>query len=242
MGRWGKSGGGVPGPDAPRFRQSGRRAVADDSAPISRQRRVGGQESSEPVAQALFAVQGTSVYPDATFSLRVTYGTCAATKRGGTELSPITLLGGAFEHHTGREPFVLPSLWPAAKSRLKAATPLNFVSTLDIIGGNSGSPVLNRDAQVVGLIFDGNLASLGGTFFYDDTANRAVAVHTSGLFEALRGIYGALPLVKELQTAASPPHAQVTPVPSQSPVSASPWPIRSASPGCAASWSVILGM
>jgi len=176
------------------------------------------KKNSELVAQALFAVQGTSVYPDATFSLRVTYGTVRGYKEGGTELSPITLLGGAFEHHTGREPFVLPSSWLAAKSRLKAATPLNFVSTLDIIGGNSGSPVLNRDAQVVGLIFDGNLASLGGTFFYDDTANRAVAVHTSGLFEALRGIYGALPLVKELQTAASPPHAQVTPVPSQSPV------------------------
>lgn len=162
------------------------------------------KKNSELVAQALFAVQGTSVYPDATFSLRVTYGTVRGYKEAGTELSPITLLGGAFERHTGREPFVLPGAWLAAKSRLKASTPLNFVSTLDIIGGNSGSPVLNRDAQVVGVIFDGNLQSLGGAFFYDDTANRAIAVHTSGLFETLRGIYNAQPLVKELQNAANP--------------------------------------
>ena len=162
------------------------------------------KKNSELVAQALFAVQGTSVYPDATFSLRVTYGTVRGYKDMGMELSPITLLGGAFERHTGREPFVLPASWLAAKSRLKGSTPLNFVSALDIVGGNSGSPVLNRDAQVVGTVFDGNLPSLGGTFFYDDTANRAVAVHTSGLFEALRGIYQAHPLVKELQLAASP--------------------------------------
>lgn len=119
------------------------------------------EKKPELVAQALFAVQGTSVYPDATFSLRVTYGTVRGYKEAGTELSPITLLGGAFERHTGRDPFVLPGAWLAAKSRLKASTPLNFVSTLDIIGGNSGSPVLNRDAQVVGVIFDGNLQSLG---------------------------------------------------------------------------------
>ncbi len=144
------------------------------------------------------------MYLAATFSLRVTYGTVRGYKEAGTELSPITLLGGAFERHTGREPFVLPGAWLAAKSRLKSSTPLNFVSTLDIIGGNSGSPVLNRDAQVVGVIFDGNLQSLGGAFFYDDTANRAIAVHTSGLFETLRGIYNAQALVKELQSAAIP--------------------------------------
>ena len=100
----------------------------------------------EDLARARFAVYGTSIYPDATFSLRVTYGTVRGYKEGSTELSPITLLGGAFDRHTGREPFVLPPSWLAAKGRLKASTPLNFVSTLDIIGGNSGSPVLNRDA------------------------------------------------------------------------------------------------
>jgi S1-C subfamily serine protease len=77
------------------------------------------------------------------------------------------------------------------------------VSTLDIIGGNSGSPVLNRDAQVVGVVFDGNMQSLGGVFFYDDTANRAVSVHSAGLIESLKGIYNAQPLLKELQQAAS---------------------------------------
>lgn len=173
------------------------------------------KRNSELVAQALFAVQGTSVYPDATFSLRVTYGTVRGYKEGSTELSPITLLGGAFDRHTGREPFVLPPSWLAAKGRLKASTPLNFVSTLDIIGGNSGSPVLNRDAQVVGTIFDGNIPSLGGAFFYDDTANRAVSVHTSGLFEVLRGVYNAGPLLKELQSANT--QAAVKTPPAQAP-------------------------
>ena len=161
------------------------------------------KKNSELVAQALFAVQGTSVYPDATFSLRVTYGTVRGYKDLGQELAPITLLGGAFDRHTGREPFVLPGSWLAAKGRLKPSTPLNFVSTLDIIGGNSGSPVLNRDAQVVGVVFDGNMQSLGGVFFYDDTANRAVSVHSAGLIESLKGIYNAQPLLKELQQAAS---------------------------------------
>ena len=97
------------------------------------------------------------------FSLRVTYGTVRGYKEGSTELSPITLLGGAFDRHTGREPFVLPPSWLAAKG-VQGVHLLNFVSTLDIIGGNSGSPVLNRDAQVVGTIFDGNIPSLGGAF------------------------------------------------------------------------------
>lgn len=161
------------------------------------------KKNSELVAQALFAVQGTSVYPDATFSLRVTYGTVRGYKDLGQELQPITLLSGAFDRHTGREPFVLPGSWLSAKGRVKASTPLNFVSTLDIIGGNSGSPVLNRDAQVVGVVFDGNVQSLGGAFFYDDTANRAVSVHSAGLLEVLKGIYNAQPLVKELEKAAS---------------------------------------
>ncbi len=176
------------------------------------------KRNSELVAQALFAVQGTSVYPDATFSLRVTYGTVRGYKEGSMELSPMTLIGGAFERHTGREPYVLPASWLASKSHLNGATPLNFVSTLDIIGGNSGSPVLNRDAQVVGTIFDGNIPSLGGAFYYDDTANRAVAVHTAGLFEVLRGVYNAGPLIKELQSAASPASpAAPAPAPAQRP-------------------------
>lgn len=154
--------------------------------------------TTELVAQALFAVQGTSVYPDATFSLRLTYGTIKGYRDPFGEVAPMTRMRGAFERHTGREPFVLPPSWIAAKPRLKLDTPLNFVSTLDIIGGNSGSPAFNKDGEIVGLIFDGNLQALGCSFIYDDTANRAVSVHSSGLIEALRNIYGAGALVNEL--------------------------------------------
>ncbi|MFO0577624.1 MAG: S46 family peptidase [Polyangia bacterium] len=154
--------------------------------------------ATELVAQALFAVQGTSIYPDATFSLRLTYGTVKGYRDAFGEVPAMTKLRGAFERHTGREPFVLPQSWLLAKQRLKLDTPLNFVSTLDIIGGNSGSPALNKDGEVIGVLFDGNVQSLGCAFLYDDTANRAVAVHTGGLLEALRTIYGATALANEL--------------------------------------------
>ena len=162
--------------------------------------------ATELVAQALFAVQGTSIYPDATFSLRLTYGTVKGYRDAFGEVPAMTKLRGAFDRHTGREPFVLPQSWLLAKPRLKLDTPLNFVSTLDIIGGNSGSPALNKDGEVVGVLFDGNVQSLGCAFLYDDTANRAVAVHTGGLLEALRTIYGATALANEM----APPVAAKT--------------------------------
>ena len=161
--------------------------------------------NSELVAKALFAVQGTSIYPDATFSLRVTFGQVRGFKDPWREVPAMTYLRGAFERHTGREPFVLPASWLGAKQRLKLDTPFNFLSTLDIIGGNSGSPAINQDGQVVGVVFDGNLHSLGGAYYFDDTLNRAITVHSAGMLEALRVVYNATTLAKEL-TAAPPAH------------------------------------
>lgn len=156
-------------------------------------------KNSELIARALFAVQGTAMYPDATFTLRLTFGTVKGYSEDGREIAPLTTMRGAFERATGREPFILPPTWLLAKPRLRLDTPFNFASTLDIIGGNSGSPVLNREGHVVGLLFDGNLQSLGGAFYFDDSVNRAVAVHSSALLEALRVIYHADRVTSELQ-------------------------------------------
>jgi hypothetical protein len=110
-------------------------------------------------------------------------------------------LAGAFRHeaeHGATEPWVLPKSWHAHKDQLGPSTPLNFVCTADIIGGNSGSPVINRNAELVGVIFDGNIQSLTADFFYSDKVCRAVSVHSSGIREALRTIYGATQLAEEL--------------------------------------------
>ena len=108
---------------------------------------------------------------------------------------------GAFDRATGRPPFDLPASWLAARAKLGARTPFNFVTTNDIIGGNSGSPVINKDGEVVGLVFDGNIHSLGGDYGFDESKNRAVAVHSAAILEALAKIYGADRLVKELRAA-----------------------------------------
>src|SRR4029077_13131707 len=111
----------------------------------------------------------------------------------------LTTLAGAFDRATGRDPFALPKSWLDAKPRLAPDTPFDFCTTNDIVGGNSGSPVINKDAEIVGLIFDGNIHSLGGDFAYDPKDNRAVAVHSAALLEALEKIYGANRIVSELR-------------------------------------------
>ncbi|WP_020649453.1 S46 family peptidase [Solimonas variicoloris] len=162
---------------------------------------VEGPESraAEAIAKVRFAKLGTSVYPDATFTLRFSYGEVKGWDEDGTPVPPFTDLAGAFARQTGRDPFELPKTWNAARDRLDLATPYNFVTTNDIIGGNSGSPIINRKAEIVGLAFDGNAHSHGGAFWFDDKLNRCVAVHPAAIAEALDKIYGAPGLLKEMQ-------------------------------------------
>jgi hypothetical protein len=157
------------------------------------------KRSEEVVAEARFALHGRTTYPDATFTLRLSYGQVRGWKEGTAEVPPFTTLAGAFERHTGREPFALPESWLAARDRLDLGTRFDFVTTNDIIGGNSGSPVVNRDREIVGLVFDGNLHSLGGEYGFDAAVNRAVAVHSDAIVEALTKIYGAGRIVEELR-------------------------------------------
>jgi hypothetical protein len=155
-------------------------------------------KNTELIAQARFAHLGTSLYPDATFSLRLSYGEVKGWEVRGRPVAPFTNTAGAFARHTGAEPFALPPAWLAAKGKLDLTAPMNFVTDNDITGGNSGSPVLNRDAEVVGLAFDGNIESIGGDYGYDERKNRMVAVHSGFMLDALRKVYAADALVEEL--------------------------------------------
>ena len=163
------------------------------------------KKNDELIAKARFAMDGTSTYPDATFTLRLSFGQLKGYEENGRTIKPLTTMGGAFERATGRDPFALPASWLAAKSKLNLATPFNMATTNDIIGGNSGSPVVDKDGQVVGLIFDGNIQSLGGDYGYDAKQNRAVAVTSQALLEALDKIYGADRIVKELRPISATP-------------------------------------
>ncbi|WP_028080333.1 S46 family peptidase [Solimonas soli] len=155
--------------------------------------------AAEEIARLRFAKFGTGVYPDATFTLRLSYGEVKGWDENGVPVPPFTDLAGAFARQTGSDPFELPKSWNAAKPKLDLKTPFNFVTTNDIIGGNSGSPVINRKAQIVGLAFDGNAHSHGGAFWFDDQLNRCVAVHPAAIAEALDKIYAAGGLLKEMQ-------------------------------------------
>ncbi len=157
----------------------------------------------EAIATVRFETHGTSIYPDATFTLRLSYGAVRGWTENGKPISPFTTMGGAFDRHTGEDPFALPQKWLSSKSRLALDTRLNFTTTNDIIGGNSGSPVINKDAQIVGLIFDGNIHSLGGDFSFDERVNRAVSVHSSAILEALQKIYAADRIAQELRGGAT---------------------------------------
>ncbi len=159
------------------------------------------RKQEELLAKARFATYGESTYPDATFTLRLSYGTVKGYLQDGGEVKPITTMGGAFTRHTGAAPFALPPSWLAAKAKLNPETPFNIATTNDIIGGNSGSPMVNQNGEVVGLIFDGNIQSLGGDYGYDASVNRAVAVTASSLLESLDRIYSAKRIVEELRPA-----------------------------------------
>lgn len=158
--------------------------------------------NAELIAKARFDQYGTRVYPDATFTLRLSYGEVRGWNEPGVgEIAPYTEIGGVFARNTGFAPYALPQRWLDARGRLDVGTRFNFVSTNDIIGGNSGSPVIDRDARVVGLAFDGNIHSLGGNFWYDETLNRTVSVHSAAMLEALETVYEAPALVEELRAA-----------------------------------------
>ena len=159
------------------------------------------RQAATRIAQAQFAqaaASGTALYPDATFSLRLSYGEVAGWQEKGRAVPPFTDLAGAFARHSGAAPFALPAAWLEAKPRLNLAQRYNFVATQDIIGGNSGSPMLDRQGRVVGLAFDGNIHSLGGAYSYDESLNRKVGVHAGAIVEALRQVYRADALVQEL--------------------------------------------
>ena len=156
---------------------------------------------AERIAAARFQVYGTSVYPDATFSLRLSFGTVQGWDEGGKPVEPFTTIAGAFERNTGAPPYDLPQSWLKAKDRLDLSTPMNVSTSNDIIGGNSGSPMFNKDRQIVGLIFDGNIHSLGGDYAFDERLNRAVAVHSSAILEALHKVYDAKRLAGEIESA-----------------------------------------
>jgi hypothetical protein len=142
--------------------------------------------------------KNTKVYPDATFTLRITFGKVAGYKEKGRWVAPFTNIKGLFEKATGKPPYALPDRLMMAKEKMNGKALLNFASTCDIVGGNSGSPVFDKDANVVGVVFDGNFQSLGGNFWFDEEVNRAVAVSTEAMVEALRGAYGADALVREM--------------------------------------------
>jgi hypothetical protein len=153
------------------------------------------------VAKARFAQSGFAQPPDATFTLRLSYGAVKGYPENGKPIPFATNMGGAYERaaqHQSQPPYNLPDSWIKSKANLDLKTPLNFVSTPDIIGGNSGSPTVNKKAEVVGIIFDGNIESLPWNFAFSDAQGRAVSVDSRGIQEALRKIYGATALADEL--------------------------------------------
>jgi hypothetical protein len=159
------------------------------------------QRAGEQLGKARFAAFGKSTYPDATFTLRLSYGQVKGYPMNGTIAPPMTTMYGLYDRSASfgdKGPFELPQRYVDGRTKLDLSTPFNFVTTNDIIGGNSGSPVVNKNGEIVGLIFDGNIESLVGDFVYEGETNRAVAVHTAAITEALRKIYGADALANEL--------------------------------------------
>ncbi|CAN5804841.1 S46 family peptidase [soil metagenome] len=150
------------------------------------------------LATARFAAFGETVYPDATFSLRISYGSVEGWNERGKDVPFATQMSGAFERATGAFPYNLATKMAAAEEKIDKTTVYNFVTTNDIIGGNSGSPVIARDGSVLGAAFDGNIHSLGGSYGYDPRVNRTVVVSSAAVQEALEKIYVAPALIKEL--------------------------------------------
>jgi hypothetical protein len=162
------------------------------------------REAYAKIAQAVFAVKGDSAYPDGTFTLRLSYGAVKGYMENGKMVPPFTEIRGLYvrgDEHKQKPPYKIAESWMKARGSIKLTTPYNFVSTNDIVGGNSGSPVINAKGELVGLIFDGNIQSLPGYFVYDAAVNRAVSVDSRGILEALKTVYKADAIVSELTQA-----------------------------------------
>jgi hypothetical protein len=161
------------------------------------------EQAYDKIAKAQFAIKGTDTYPDATFTLRLSFGPVKGYMEDGKKVPFQTTFAGLFgkaEEEKNHKPYDLPERWRALKNKVNLNTPFNFVCTADIIGGNSGSPVVNRNGEVVGLIFDGNIQSLVWDFVYTDYQARAVAVCSPAMPEAMRAIYDAGALAEELES------------------------------------------
>jgi len=176
------------------------RAIADQwrarvSGPVA--------QAAERIAKARFALYGSEVYPDATFTLRLSYGAVKGWEHNGRTVASFTQMGGLYDRATGAFPFVLPQRWLDAKSKLDPAMNFNVSTTNDIIGGNSGSPLIDAQGRVVGAVFDGNIHSLGGDYYYDPTLNRAVSVLTPPITAALRHVYDMPQIADELEKGAA---------------------------------------
>jgi hypothetical protein len=154
--------------------------------------------NQEKIAALRFAALGTSVYPDATFTLRLNFGTVQGWDENGRRVEPFTQLGAIFERATGADPFRLPDSWASRRARLNPQTRFNLSTNNDIVGGNSGSPLVNAQGEIVGLMFDGNIHSISGSYWFDTVKNRSVAVHTQIIRMALTQVYGATALAAEL--------------------------------------------
>jgi hypothetical protein len=154
--------------------------------------------ASERIAAERFKAYGTEVYPDATFTLRLNYGTVQGWEENGVQVEPFTYLERAFERSTGVSPFKIPDSWMKVKSQLDMRTPFCISTTSDIVGGNSGSPLIDAQGRIVGLMFDGNIHSISGDYWFDAAKNRAIAVHPAIIREALGKVYGAAALLAEM--------------------------------------------
>jgi molybdenum-dependent DNA-binding transcriptional regulator ModE/V8-like Glu-specific endopeptidase len=160
------------------------------------------QRAQQAIADVRFRVYGTSIYPDATFTLRLSYGAVQGWTEDGRRVEPFTRLARMYERATGFPPFELPKRWLEAKPQLDPATPVNFATTNDIVGGSSGSAMVNAAGEIVGLIFDGNIHSISGSYWYDTERNRAVAVHPAYMRMAIAQVYRAKEIAQELGIAA----------------------------------------
>ncbi len=157
--------------------------------------------AAQRIAKLRFAIYGASIDPDATFTARLNYGTVKGFDDAeGRHIQPYTTMAGLFDRANGAPPFVLPQRWLDAKGKLNLSTPMNLSTTNDIIGGNSGSPLINQNGEIVGLIFDGNIFSLGGDYAYDPVANRAIAVDSRALMGGLREVYHADRIIQEIES------------------------------------------